>query len=465
MDSRMTRIIIVGAGFSGTLVAAHLLRTAGRPLTVYLVDRSTRQFGRGIAYGTDMDCHLLNVPAGRMSAFPDEPNHFLDWARQRAAGQTNSPWLRDISPESFLPRRLYGDYVSWVLGAAERAARPGVRLVKIVEEAVRLGVGQSGVEIGLGSGEILRADRLVLALGNFRPNDPVLSDRSFYDSSRYHSDPWAPGVVAALARTDSCFLIGSGLTMVDCAIALAESDYRGTLHVISRRGTWPTPYRACTPIDANLETNPPVPRVRTLMRTLRRRIHPPAGEAPEWRAIIDGLRPYTPALWQSLPLGERRRFLRHARPYWDVHRHRLAPAIAERLKGLADAGQLIRHVGRILEFRESDAAVEVLIRRRGTNRIESVTAEAVVNCSGPESNYRKLNVPLVVSLLEQGLGRPDSLSLGLDVAADGALIGADGAPSRQIYTLGPPQKGVFWETTAVPEIRVQAARLARTLLE
>ncbi|MGZ8219975.1 FAD/NAD(P)-binding protein, partial [Methylomagnum sp.] len=456
-------IAIIGAGFSGSLVAANLLKQAQAPLTIHLIDRDPDQFGRGVAYGTATDCHLLNVPAANMSAFPDQPEHFLRWAEEREASLLNPPWVTEVGPQSFLPRRAYGEYTSWALDQAEQTAPPGVRLERRIDKAVTLTVEADGVTIRLESGETVRVSKAVLALGNFPPANPPLADASFYESPRYHRNPWRAGILATLLDTESCLLVGSGLTMVDWAITLNQAGYRGQIHVVSRRGLWPKAHQPGTPpVKFAIDPAKTPASARAWLREIRRHIRETGAD---WRAVIDALRPTNQTLWQSLPLAEQRRFLRHLRPFWDLHRHRLAPAVAGRLETLVDSGRLVRHVGRIVEYRESASGVDVVVKRRASDQSETIQAQAVVNCSGSESNYRRLESALVRNLLTQGLITPDPLALGLRVAPDGALIGSDGQASERLYTLGPPCKGEVWETTAVPEVRGQAARLAGLLLE
>lgn len=461
--SEPLEIAIIGAGYSGTLVAAHLLRQARFPLRVRLIERDPSHFGRGVAYSTPLACHLLNVPAANMSAFPDQPDHFLRWAESRAASLVNPPWVTDIGPKAFLPRRAYGDYLNGVLDEAERAALPEVRLERRVEKVVGLSVEPGGgALLRLAGGDKLRARRVVLALGNFPPGNPAIADPGFYESPRYHRNPWRPGVLAALLDTQSCLLIGSGLTMVDWAITLAQSGYRGRIHVVSRRGLWPKTHRLGPPADFALDPDREPPKLGIWLREIRRQIDAAGGD---WRPVIDALRPATQTLWRSLSAVEQRRFLRHVRPFWEVHRHRIAPAVAERLEALAVSGQLVRHVGRIRDYREFEQGVEVAIRHRASEAVATHRVDAVVNCSGSESNYRRLESALVRDLLGRGLIRPDALALGLEVGPEGALIGADGVASDCLFALGPPRKGRLWETTAVPEVRVQAQRLAAVLLE
>ena len=268
-------IAIVGAGFSGTLVAAHLLRQGASPLTVRLVERASSQFGRGVAYSTIRDCHFLNVPAAKISAFPDDADHFLRWAKAREQSLIDPPWVTAITPTSFLPRRAYGDYLYEVLHEAERQAPAGVRLERTIGEVIGLSLAPRGVRLCMAGGERLEAQQAVLALGNFQPGDPNVADRSFYESDRYYGDPWGPEVLAALMETRSCLAIGSGLTMADWAITLSEAGYRGTLHVLSRRGMWPHAHRPAAPVDFSLTADTSPRTVRGWLRRIRHYIRIP----------------------------------------------------------------------------------------------------------------------------------------------------------------------------------------------
>lgn len=454
-------IVIVGAGFSGTLVAAQLLRQARSPLIITLVERDPARFNRGVAYGTHQRCHLLNVPAGKMSAYPDDPDNFLRWAQLHQSQLLNPPWVTRIDAGTFIPRRFYGDYLHDVLNEAEALAQPDVRLYRLVDKALRLQEKANGIQVSLESGLQVQADRVVFAAGNFPPGNPRLADPGFYDSPRYHGNPWATAVISDLLHTKACLLVGSGLTMVDWVMALRDANYGGTIHVVSRRGLWPQAHTAVLPWEGELKLGN-TPSVLALLQVVRRAIR---DSGADWRVVIDSLRPRVPEIWQGFSVKDRRRFLRHLRPYWDCHRHRLAPVIAQRLQLEQDAGRLYRHVGRVLAYQEGQGGtVKVTLQRRGQSDLENFHVNAVLNCSGSESDYRNLESPFVHTLLDDGLIRPDALSLGLDATSEGAVINHQGQPSAWFYTLGPPLKGILWETTAVPEIRVQAGELAKTLV-
>lgn len=458
MGVRKATIAIVGAGFSGTMTAVHLLRQARRPLRIVLIDRADTP-GHGVAYRDQPECYLLNVRAGNMSAFPDRPDHFLDWLNN-----AYSP-CHPVGPGKFLPRRIYGLYLEAVLAEAQHDARRGVSLEFRRGEVngLRDGKdGKDGTSLRFAGGGQLRADRVVLALGNPGPADPAPAARGLQNNPRYLGYAWSSPGLYSIKRHEDLLLIGSGLTTLDWLAALDNLGHRGRIHVVSRRGLLPQLHQAAQPHALSFDPLALPARLRPLLRRLRQEIEAAGGD---WRAVIDALRPHTQGLWQRLPQAEQRRFLRHLRPYWEIHRHRAAPQIVERLAGLQQSGRLRTLAGRLDSLEDRGADIEVGVRVRQGREPLRLTVQRVVNCTGPESNYRRLSHPLIVSLRERGLIQPDALGLGLLTDAQGALLDHDGSASEWLYTLGPVRKGQLWETTAVPEIRVQAQALARRLLQ
>ncbi len=467
-----THIAIIGGGASGTLVAINLLRTATSPCRISIIEREPR-LGRGVAFGTTSECHLLNLPAGKMSAFADDSDHFVRWARTHGRGRdgfasTASDDARredSVDATSFLPRRLYGAYLDAVLDDAIAAARPGITFQRFADEAIAVDERSTGATIVLHGGDRVAADRVVLALGHLPPRNPPLGDPRFYESARYRGYAWAPDVLADLPIDASILLIGSGLTAVDLALELRRREHRGSVHVLTRHGMLPAGHRATAVRAPFLDPASLPTSTAELMRRLRREIAEARARGEDWRAVIDALRPITPLIWQSLPIDERRRFLRHVRPFWEVVRHRMAPETAASFTAMLQSGQLVVHVGRVDRCVERRHGVVVVLRRRRRRERELLAVARVINCTGPESDFRQFKHPLVASLVADGSIRPDPVALGIDVAPDGAVRNAVGARSCILYSLGPTCKGTSWETTAIPEIRVQAAALARRLLE
>lgn len=448
-------VAIIGGGFTGTTLAAQLLRSSGGSVSVVLIERGAR-LGRGVAYNTEYAEHLLNVRARSMSAYPDDPEHFLEWARLN-----HDP---NASADDYLSRPLYGQYIASVL-QEEIEGHPGY-FVHVQDEAVSLARAGGAAEIRLRSERTLFADKVVIALGNFPPGDPRLPGRTPH-SLRYVSNPWKSSLwtsaLGDVSQGKSVLLVGSGLTSVDVAITLRERGFRGCIHILSRRGLLPHSHKAAAiwPLFWNDQS----PRtVRGLLRLVRTQIEGANKEGSNWRAVIDSLRPFTQEIWRSLSLAERRRFLRHVRPYWDVHRHRVAPAIGARLASQIQNGQIKVHAGRIKEYAEDVDGVDVTYCARESGQLERVRVDHVVNCTGPESDCRKVDDSFLTDLMRRKLGRPDSLFLGLDVSSDGALIDAYGDVSDLLYAIGPVRKGSLWETIAVPELRVQASELSKLLI-
>ena len=444
-------IAIIGGGFSGTTLAAQLLHGATASLSVVLIERRP-YLGRGVAYATRCAAHLLNVPAEKMSAFGDDPTHFLRWARRRLGPH--------VEPCDFLPRSLYGEYVESAL--LEEVRQHLGQFEWRHEEACAITCAGESLDILLHNGEAVRADRVVLALGNFPPSDPLLPGRSNL-CQRYVPDPWAENALDHLTPADSILLIGSGLTSVDVAVAARTRGFKGTIHILSRHGLLPKGHRlsAARASICGLESFPPT--AHGLLRWVRRQTETAEVRGFDWRLVVDSLRPFTQQIWQSLPYAERQRFLRHLRPYWEVHRHRLAPEIDVLVASEISSGQILIHSGRITAFHEKSKGVEISYRDRKSGKLESLRVECAFNCTGPEVDCRKVRDPLLKDLLSRKLACPSPLFLGLQVSEAGALIDSHGRASDLIYTIGPARKGALWETTAVPEIRHQISELANHL--
>ena len=446
----LTRIAVIGGGFSGVAVAAQLLRR-GRPVRVTLVNRFG-PVGRGVAYRTRIEAHVLNVAAGGMSGLPDDADHFLRWARGRDPG---------VQAGSFVSRRLYGEYLEHLLREAESGSAPGA-LERVVGEVLDVEPLPEGAVLTFADGSRREVDRVVLALGNHSPSDPPAEGSEFYASERYVRDPWIRGSLDVVQPGESVLMLGTGLTALDIALDLASRGVGLPLRAISRHGLLPHPHAPGAPAGA-----PPQPDIGAPPRTIRGLLHAvrrAARASGDWRGVVGSLRAITPDIWKELDPAERARFLRHVRPYWDVHRHRVAPATAEATRRMMDASELQIRAGRVLRYEPSAAGVRVLLRPRGQAQTEAVFVERVVNCTGPSSDVRRLGDRLLDALTARGFAVPDPLRLGLEVSEDLALLDSGGKPSTFLFLVGPLLKARFWEATAVPELRQHAASVANHLL-
>jgi uncharacterized NAD(P)/FAD-binding protein YdhS len=428
-SDRHSTVAIVGGGASGTIVAAQLAR---RGIDSILVDGSGRA-GRGVAYSTTEPAHLLNVRAEGMSAWAGEPDHF---ARRFAADGGE--------PRGFAQRRLFGRYLSDLLAEAVASGRTQVAEATAVSGARQAG----GWRIAFDDGSAIDVRALVLAVGNQQP-EPLAALKHVGD--RFIANPWgddARAAVAELAQAGGdALLIGTGLTMVDLVLSLDAAGHGGRIVAVSRRGLVPRGHADFEPAPVALDAVPSG-SVRGLLRWLRRR-----SAEVGWRAAIDGLRPHSHPLWQGLELDQQRRFLRHARPWWDVHRHRIAPEVAATVARLIGEGRLQIMAGRIVAAEETAEGLDVMIRRRGAAEPRRDRFAYAFNCTGPLHSIGRTRDPLLRALLDAGEVKPDALGIGLEVDGTSRV-------GQHLWALGPLTKGRYWEIIAVPDIREQAAHVA-----
>ena len=419
---------IVGGGAAGVLVAIHLARTATETLNITVYE-PRESLGEGVAYSTHDNGHLLNVPAGGMSAFPDEPDHFRAWA--------------GVHESDFVPRHRFAAYLRDTLDAAIRTAEH-VRIEHLRQPVVDL-APTTPVALQLTDGSRFAHDTVVVATGNAHPTRPDWLP----EANRVVSDPWAPGALATIPDGARVACIGTGLTFVDIALTLARRGVH--VHGFSRHGLLPAVHATVGPVPVFPDG------LRSPMQILRWiRSH------DDWRAALTALRPHTQRLWQSMTEDERRRFVRLPLRYWEVHRHRMAPEIGAELHDYISAGTISVSAARPVSATCRDDDRIALV----STTSESTTAfDYVVLCTGPSDDAR-LSGGLLARLIESRTATPGPLGLGVATEpATGALLDTSGSPAAHVYCIGTMRRGTLWETTAIPELRLQAIVLAEQLVE
>jgi uncharacterized NAD(P)/FAD-binding protein YdhS len=439
------RVAIVGGGATGVLAAAHLARRLGAAAAdVVVIDPGEiGSLGRGVAYATDDPRHLLNVRVANMSAFADQPDHLYAWLRRR--GGEDGP-----TPFSFISRATYGDYVADLAREALAAGR--VRHVRAT--CLDIDERADGARLSISTGESVDADFAILATGH--DAKPTLAGVPA-------EQPWSERTLADLSADAPILIVGSGLTMVDMALSLDRRGRHGQITAMSRRGLLPSAHRPTSPRSVSIGEVPLGAELSAQLAWLRGLAGRSATEGADWRSAVDALRPHTQRLWRAMSVEQRGRFLRHARVYWDIHRHRMAPEIEAALRALMNSGRLEIVAGRIAAAQRIDGQIAVDIIRRGGGAIVTRRFARIIDCTGlSESPLQSAN-PLLRGLLERGAARSDALGIGFDVAEDLGIVGADGRASRRVKAIGPLARAAFWECIAIPDIRLQCAQLADAL--
>ncbi len=444
MDSgQLFDAVIVGGGLAGTTVAAELALLAPAGFSTLLID--AREPGPGSAYAPVSERLYMNGTARTMSAVSGDKTHLVNW-------------LRTEPGSALISRRLFGRYLREHLrDALDR--RPEFETLRT--EVVDVIAGDGEFTIVDAHGGERTARHVVLALGNFPP-DYAFLPQTLHRHPGFVADPWHFDPTPVHLRGDA-LIVGSGLTAMDTIALLDERGFEGCVHVVSRRGLTPcveNPFaRALDPQQLALQTQTPY----ALLRSLRAAARKHGAGGGDWRDVVEAIRAVTPAIWASWTLRERKRFLRHLEVYWAVHRYRVPPKTAAVCERLRREGRLARHRGRIFEAGEAPGK-RIRVGLDGPAGKNSLVVSCAVNCTGPNGDYERVGHPLVQNLMRRGTIRADRLHLGLDATPDLHVVDARGNKLERLFILGPPLRGMFYETTAVPETREQAAAIARSVV-
>lgn len=457
----MKTVAIIGGGFSGTVTAANLARLAQTPVSIKLINHGF-PLGRGIAYSTGRPEHLLNVVARNMSALADYPNHFVEWLATRCefAGVPES-----VIREQFIPRRIYGDYLQSLLFWHSRppAGNQDASIETIRGEAIDILPSGPRMIVMVDGGPRIEADKVLLATGNPLPAEISLTGRTF-SHPNYFRNPWQNWEAPASKLEGNAVLIGAGLTMIDTFLSLMSIDWKGTILVVSRTGLLPLShfkgieYHDFPPADpSTLGLKELVELIEDHCNRLRQR-----GENPAM--VVDKLRPFTQRIWQHLSVEEKQQFCRQYRTRWNVTRHRVAQSIHEELSRAIASGKIQLVKGTVHDLAGEVNKIKVSVKRTGDGAIQILDAGLLINCTGPQESCHESISPLFRNLFARGLVQPDDMNMGVRISADFATIDSSGQSSSMIYAMGPLVKGTLWETTAVPELRIQAYKLAESIL-
>ncbi len=455
------KIGIIGAGFSGTALAATLARLtqqfSHRVITLTLFEK-TGQFGQGHAYRTPFPFHLLNVRAHNMSAFEEDPDHFVHWLTSHPSGmQFLEPTLSYA--QQFAPRMFYGEYLQSLLKNMHQAAH--IELQLEANEVINVTISQTNkVILTLQDGRTLTMDKVVFTVGN---NQPAIPPFPVAEQMNIIANPWDYTAPCAIPPEDDVLIVGTGLSMIDAVLTLHHHHHQGKIYAISRHGLLPLPHvHTEIPETFSFDSRALPATFRELMRYIRTASKQHMQTGGNWVSVMTALRSHIATMWCDKSVIDKKRFLRHILVYWNVHRHRVHRTIKQLLDEMQATKQLEIMAGRVLSV-TADAAV---IQLRGHQQ-RSLPIKWLMNCMGPSLSIGKnaAQHPLwLQALLREEEACFDPLHIGLEVAQNGALKNKSGQVSRLLYTMGPPARAAMWECTAVPDIRKQCLVVAKELL-
>ncbi|WP_342653149.1 FAD/NAD(P)-binding protein [Pseudomonas sp. F3-2] len=457
-------VLIVGGGLSGTLLAVQLLRLPGQRRIVIIESRS--ELGRGEAYSATELGHTLNGNAARMSVDPDNAEDLTQWLSEyiAAGGWPESDEQHVPIAELFPPRGTFGLYVQQRLAEAQAiGAAAGSSVAHVRGEVTDLQTDEAGVRATLADGRTVTARFGVLATGMFAAARTPQRDSNALNAAAV--DPWDVAAMTQLDRQGRVLIIGSGLTMVDAVVSLEQAGHRGPIDVFSRHGLLPHVRRQPPAWPDFLAADHSIRSTRQLVRALREQCRLAIEQGIDWQAPLDTVRVHIPRLWSQATDVQRRQFVRHVRPWWESHHHRSPPPSAKLIERLLQTGRLRVHAATLQGVEEAPPGqVQIRVRYRGepASRIES--GAALINSTGIQYDWRRVDRALPRRLLERGLIQPGPLALGIAADAGGAVLDAQGQVSARLFAMGPPLRGMWWESTAVTDVALQAKALAARLV-
>ncbi|MDL5593653.1 FAD/NAD(P)-binding protein [Bacillus subtilis] len=461
---RHADILIVGGGLSGAMLAVQLLRLPGRRQILVIEPRA--ELGRGEAYSAVELGHTLNGNAARMSVDPDNADDLTQWLTAHIAvgGWPESDQQHVPVSELFPPRGLFGVYVQQRLAEAQQVgAQHGSTVEHVRAEVIDVLASADSVQLTLSDGQRLQGAFAVLATGMFPAARTPQKQSSGLNAAGL--DPWDVSAMRQLDPQSTVLIIGSGLTMVDAVVSLEQAGHRGPIEVFSRHGLLPHVRRQPPAWVDFLAEDHSIRTPRQLLRELRRHCRDAIEQGIDWQAPLDTVRAHIGRLWSQASDVQRRQFVRHVRPWWESHHHRSPPLSAELVERLHREGRLRIHAASYKGLEPvSGGGVGIRVRRRGESETHVVQGAALINSSGIEYDWRRVDRPLPQQLLARGLVQPGPLALGIAAAVDGAVLDAQGKVSQRLFVMGPPLRGMWWESTAVTDVASQAKALAARLV-
>ncbi|MDF2436552.1 MAG: beta-lactamase protein [Bacteroidota bacterium] len=446
----MKNVCIIGGGFSGIMTAIQLIRKSPE---VYVTLINTKYpLSQGIAYNTKSTEHLLNVPAGKMSPFADQPGLFTAWLQSDPAFKK---YLSESLDDSFVPRCLYGEFIKeFTLPYLDNK-----NLKVINEKVVSVKSKNEKFFIEMADQSGLESDALVLAMGNFLPAAPKIHDTSALKKENYFGNPWNPAFLNNLKTNEDVLLIGSGLTMIDCMLSLIAIGHEGKIYSVSPRGYLPKPHVKKPVNYPDFYSELKGKDLAEILSVVRKHLKTAEKDGIPWQSVIDRLRPHVKDLWLNFSKKDKQRFISHVRHIWGVARHRLPVDVHYKTIELIEKDQLRVIGGRVEAINFTDQ-FDVSIKLRKKHYSELIRVSRIVNCTGPQGNYNEINDPLVQSLINNGLISPDELKMGIKAMPEGNVLDSSGKPVKNLYAVGSILRGVLWETTSVPDLKVNAENVA-----
>jgi uncharacterized NAD(P)/FAD-binding protein YdhS len=452
-------VAIIGGGFAGGGVAWHLASALSATGLRIVVFEPRDKLGTGLAYDTIDPVHRINVPATKMSLDPSRPEHFVEWvgANNAVAGDLD---VYAADGQLFPRRQVFGKYVNAQIQPFVDSGRIEHRRQKVV----KVGRDADGWRIDSETGDVLRADIVVIATSHPAPSAPPALASILEGHPRFVPDATVANALKPIRENDSVLLVGNGLTSADVIASLIAQGHKGPITAISRRGLRSRGHAPKVQEQHGDFTTRPIPSARLLTRRIRQAIKEAAIFDVSWHAVLDAVRAQAFNIWQNLPVSERRRVVRHLRPFWDVHRFRIAPQVESALDAAIARGQLQILAASVAAVSYHDGRVRSALRRAHGAGTVIRDFDAVVVTTGPAHGGILDSQPFLSGLKADGVIHSDPARLGIACDTRSCALDSADHPVDGLYIAGPLARGTFGELMGLPQVSEHAASVAREVI-
>ena len=430
--------MVIGHGASGALLSYNLINLGNAGLKVGILNKSNEP-ATGIAYSTKFECHLLNVPAKKMSGLADDDLDFLNYL-----GEPNMGY-------EFLPRKTYGEYLKKRFNDAIKLADDkNITLDYISNEAISCCKLENNLFEIKTENDRYYTKNIVLAIGNSNKIPGFFNKPEIKNHPGIILQAWDFDKIYQIKSDNSVCIVGSGLTMIDIVMLLQSNNFNGKIDIISRHGYAPLPHNLESykyNLDIKWELTSPLKLIKQFKQELKK-----LDKNIPWQSLIDSIRPYTQKIWQNFSDIQKSQFNRHLRALWDIHRHRIDKKLYDNFENLKQQGTITQHSGGLKNIELYGNKFNI------TLKTSKITPDIIINTTGLKTEFNSDHSLLVASLLENKLIQPGPLNMGLQVDANYRV-------NNNIYTIGFPMIGCIWETIAIPDIKFQAKAIAKAIIQ
>jgi uncharacterized NAD(P)/FAD-binding protein YdhS len=459
----MKNICIIGGGFSGISSAIQLIKKTSN-ISITILDKNF--ISKGVAYNPYSNKLLLNVVTSKMSIFDDEPNDFLDWVMSKEPYKNED---REILSQSFLSRKLYGEYLTETWEEyINIAINKNIKLNIFNDTAIDIAINNSIITITTKNNQKIISDYCILATGNDIPKNPNIKNNDFYYSKHYFKNPWDINSVIDINNNLPILIIGNGLTMVDTVLGLIEKGFKGEIYSISPNGFNILSHKHIglkyTKINDELNTKL---SLYELVKLVNKHIKNVRKYGISAEPIIDAIRPHVQEIWQNLSLSEKKLFMSRLRHLWGVARHRIPQHIQEKIQTLRLNNKLHIISGKLINMEDfySYVGVEYIDKKR--NAFNKLKVSRVINCTGPNTIIKdNPEDDFLKQCLIKGIIKQDELNLG--ICADTKTLKVKNNNDEihnNLFAIGTLLRGELWETTAINELRKQSEIIVNYIIK